>query len=73
MVINNPLIRPAISWGGGIGGGVPLDSHDKTKKADSLEWCDGELQAFLYRNHFLHKCPPLRQPTGFLIDIKYSR
>ena len=28
-MINNPLIRPAISWGaGGIGGVGPLDSHD---------------------------------------------
>ena len=26
-MVNNPLIRPAISWGGGIGG-VHLDSHD---------------------------------------------
>ena len=27
-MVNNPLIRPAISWGGGIGGVGPLDSHD---------------------------------------------
>ena len=27
MVVNSPLIRPAISWGAGIGG-VPLDCHD---------------------------------------------
>ena len=27
---NNPLIRPAISWGGGIGG-VSLDSHELYK------------------------------------------
>ena len=26
-MVNNPLIRPAICWGGGIGG-VPLDSHE---------------------------------------------
>ena len=26
MVVNNPLIRPAISWGGGIGR-VPLNSN----------------------------------------------
>ena len=26
-MVNSPLIRPAISWGGGIGG-VPLGSHD---------------------------------------------
>ena len=29
MVVNNPLIRPAISWGKrGIRGVGPLDSHD---------------------------------------------
>ena len=27
-MINNPLIRPAISWGGAGIGGVPLDSHE---------------------------------------------
>ena len=32
-MVNNPSIRPAISWGitvalGGGGGGVPLNSHD---------------------------------------------
>ena len=28
MVLNNPLIRPYFLGGGGIGGGVPLGSHD---------------------------------------------
>ena len=29
MVVNSPLIRPAISWGNRGIGGVPLGSHDK--------------------------------------------
>ena len=30
-MVNNPLIRPATSWGGGIGGVGPLDSHEYSK------------------------------------------
>ena len=29
MVVNNPLIRPAISWGKRGIGGVPLDFHER--------------------------------------------
>ena len=40
MVVNSPLIRPAISWGGGGIGGVPLDSHDSfTTVAGREAWC----------------------------------
>ena len=28
-MVNSPLIRPAISWGGSGPGGGTLDSHDK--------------------------------------------
>lgn len=29
MVVNNPFVRPAISWLGGIGGSpIPFDIHD---------------------------------------------
>ena len=36
MVVNSPLIRPAlISWGGGIGGAL-LDCHEKKKQAKVL-------------------------------------
>ena len=37
MVVNSPLIRPAISWGGGIGG-APLDSHDDVSKCFNISW-----------------------------------
>ena len=34
-MVNSPLKRPAISWGGVALGGVPLDSHDQ--KSTDLE------------------------------------
>ncbi len=40
-MVNSPLIRPAISWGGGIGGGT-LGSHDISisnfKNTTNLFW-----------------------------------
>ena len=37
MVVNSPLIRPAISWGGAGIGGAPLDSHDVLDDEPNLE------------------------------------
>ena len=34
-MVNSPLIRPAISWGGAFGG-VPLGSHDKTESGENF-------------------------------------
>ena len=36
-MVNSPLIRPAISWGGGWHCGVPLGSHDNIElSTDSI-------------------------------------
>ena len=35
-MVNNPLIRPFFLGGGGIGGWVPLDSHETKLQDDSI-------------------------------------
>ncbi len=48
MVVNSPLIRPAISWGKRGIGKAPLDSHDYTS---TLKMHTGKLTAKKTQSH----------------------
>ena len=54
MGLHSLLIRPAIYWGGGIGG-VPLDSHD----GSGCRWwvyykVKGDIQIYLSKLQFIN-------------------
>ena len=67
-MVNSPLIRPRISWGGGIVG-VPLDSHDNLRKNYHSQKGEvgipigyGPMKPYILPNKTLHKMMGVKMP-----------